>query len=142
MADEKIVNIEDFFTEDSEEQGVWFEPKIKGIPCGFEFLVTGVGTDENIANTERFDKAMAETENIKDPIERVKKQKIIDANRVAEFIKGIRAAEGCKVFTDKKPVEYSVPLIQKILLKSPLIKLEIIRFAKETANFIKRETNA
>lgn len=141
MADKNIVNLEDFFTDDNEQDGIWFEPKIKGIPCGFEFLVTGTGTDENIANSERFEKAMAETEDIKDPIERVKKQKILDANRVAEFVKGIRASEGHEVLSGGKPVEYSVPLIQKILLKSPLIKLELIRFAKDTANFIKREKN-
>lgn len=141
MAGKNIVNLENFFTDDNEKDGIWFEPKIKGIPCGFEFLVTGTGTDENIANSERFEKAMAETEEIKDPIERVKKQKVIDANRVAEFVKGIRATEGNEVFSDGKPVEYSVPLIQKILLKSPLIKLELIKFAKDTANFIKREKN-
>lgn len=141
MANKNIVNLEDFFTDDNEKNGIWFEPKIKGIPCGFEFLVTGTGTDENIANSERFEKALSETEDIKDPIERVKKQKILDANRVAEFVKGIRATEGHEVLSGGKPVEYSVPLIQKILLKSPLIKQELIRFAKDTANFIKREKN-
>lgn len=141
MANKNIVNLEDFFTDDNEKNGIWFEPKIKGIPCGFEFLVTGTGTDENIANSERFEKALSETEGIKDPIERVKKQKILDANRVAEFVKGIRATEGHEVLSGGKPVEYSVPLIQKILLKSPLIKQELIRFAKDTANFIKREKN-
>ena len=138
----KNINIEDFFTDDNEKEGIWFEPRIKGVPCGIEFLVTGTGTDENVANTERYDKAMAETEEIKDPIEKVKKQKEIDANRVAQFVKGIRAAEGSEVQYGGKPLEYSVPLIQKLLLKSPLIKMEIIRFAKDTANFIKREKNA
>ena len=138
----KKINIEDFFTDDNEKEGIWFEPKIKGVPCGIEFLVTGTGTDENVANSERYEKEMAETEEIKDPIEKVKKQKEIDANRVAQFIKGIRAAEGSDVQYNGKPLEYSVPLIQKLLFKSPLIKMEIIRFAKDTANFIKREKNA
>lgn len=141
MAGKNVINLEDFFTDDNEKDGIWFEPKIKGIPCGFEFLVTGVGTDENIANSERFEKAMAETEDIKDPIERVKKQKVLDANRVAEFVKGIRATDGHEIYSGGKPVEYSVPLIQRIIFKSPLIKLELIRFAKDTANFIKREKN-
>lgn len=138
----KTINIEDFFTDDNEKEGIWFEPKIKGVPCGIEFLVTGTGTDENVAGTERYEKEMAETEDIKDPIEKVKKQKEIDANRVAQFIKGIRAAEGSELKYGGKPLEYSVPLIQKLLFKSPLIKMEIIRFAKDTANFIKREKNA
>jgi len=138
----KSINIEDFFTEDNEKEGIWFEPKIKGVPCGIEFLVTGTGTDENVAASERYEKAISESEEIKDPIERVKKQKELDANRVAEFVKGIRAAENSDVKYQGKALEYSVPLIQKLLLKSPLIKFEIIKFAKDTANFIKREKNA
>ena len=138
----KNINIEDFFTEDNEKEGIWFEPKIKGVPCGIEFLVTGTGTDENVAASERYEKAITETEDIKDPLEKVKKQKVIDANRVAEFVKGIRAAEGSVVKFEGKPLEFSVPMIQQLMLKSPLLKLEIIKFAKETANFIKREKNA
>lgn len=138
----KLINIEDFFTEDNEKEGIWFEPKIKGVPCGIEFLVTGTGTDENVALSERFEKEMAETEDIKDPVERIRKQKELDANRVAQFVKGIRAAENSDVKYAGKPLEYSVPLIQKLLQKSPLIKFAIINFAKDTANFIKREKNA
>lgn len=138
----KKINIEDFFTDDNEKEGIWFEPKIKGVPCGIEFLVTGTGTDENVAGTERYEKEMAETEDIKDPIEKVKKQKEIDANRVAQFVKGIRAAKDSEVQYNGKPLEYSVPLIQKLLFKSPLIKFAIINFAKDTANFIKREKDA
>ena len=136
------VNIEDFFTEDHEAEGVWFEPKIKGQPCGIEFLVTGTGTDENIAGTERFEKAVSDLEDIKDPIEKSKKYKVLEANRVAEFVKGIRASESEDVKFGGKPLEYSVPLIQQIFLKAPLIKMEVIKFAKDTANFIVREKNA
>lgn len=141
MADKKVVNIEDFFTVDNEKNGIWFEPKINGVPCGIEFLVTGTGTDENVANSERFDKAIAETEDIKDPVEKARKRKELDANRVAEFVLGIRSADGNDVLFGGKPLESSVPLIQQILLKSPLIKNEIVRFAVKTENFIRRKKN-
>lgn len=142
MAEKKTINIEDFFTVDNEKEGVWFEPKINGIPCGIEFLVTGKGTDENIARSERFEKTVAELQDLKDPLERIKKLKQADAERVAEFIKGIRASDGNEVLFGGKPLEYSVPLVQQILLKSPLIKDELTDFASETTNFIKREKNA
>ncbi len=137
----KTINIEDFFTEDRSRDGVWFEPKIKGVPCGIEFLVTGTETDENVAYGERYEKEINATEEIKDPVEKAKKQKILDANRVAEFVKGIRPAENSELAYQGKPLEYSVPLIQKILLNAPLIKFEIVRFAKDMSNFMKREKN-
>ena len=140
--EEEVVNLEDFFTLDNEKSGKWFEPKINGSPCGIEFLVTGKNTDENVVNSERYDKAVAEAEDIKDSFERTKKKKELDANRVAEFVIGIRPAEGKKVLFGGRPLEYSVPLVQQILLKSPLIKEEIVRFAVDTVNFIGREKNA
>ena len=140
----KTIDIEDFFTEDNEDSGVWFEPKIRDVngdlvPCGLEFLVTGKNTDENIAGTERYEKHLQELEDMKDPIEKAKKQKELDANRVAEFVKGLRVVDGYKVNFGGKEIEYSKPLVQKIFLKSPLIKIEVINFVMKTANFIKRE---
>ena len=140
MSEKKTVNIEDFFTDDNEKAGIWFEPKIDGEPCGIEFLVTGAGADDNLIENERYEKAMAEAEDIKDQKERVNKKKEIVAERIAALVKGIRAAnEGEELKFGGKPLEFSVPMIKQLMLKSPLIKLEIVRFATKTANFIKRE---
>ncbi len=136
------VNIEDLFTEERAANGVWFEPRIKGQPCGIEFLVTGTDSDENVAYGERYDKQRAELEDLKDPVEKAHKMKIIDANFVASYVKGVKSADGCETLFGGKPLEYSVPFIQELLLKAPLIKMEIVRFARETANFMKREKNA
>jgi len=139
--EKQTINIEDFFTEDREEEGVWFEPKVNGESCGLQFLVTGFGSNENAAGAERYDKERDELDELKDPVEKVKKRKELDARRVAEFIKGIRAADGCEVNFGGKPIESSRPVAEKIFLNAPLIRDEIIRFAKTTTNFIKREKN-
>ena len=138
----KTINLEDFFTEEREKEGVWFEPRIKGVPCGIEFLLTGRSTDENVAGGERYDRAVAELDDIKDPLEKSKKQKELFANRVAEFVKGIRPVEGSAVMYCGKPLEYSVPMIQKLLLQAPLITGQIFNFVTDTANFMKRKNNA
>lgn len=140
--EERVINIEDFFTAEREEEGVWFEPIVNGIPCGIEFLVTGANTDKNAAQAERFKKQRAEIEVLKDPEERSKKLKEIDAKRAADFIHGIRPAEGCKINFGGSALEYSKPNIEKIMFGAPLIRVEIIGFAYETANFMKRENNA
>lgn len=138
----KKINIEDFFTADNEVSGIWFEPKIKGTRCGLEFLVTGKDTDENIAATERYEKKHAELEDYKDPVEKAKKAKELDAKRVAEFVKSMRVAEGCDVNLGGKELVYSPELVEQIFLKAPLIKAEIVKFVMDTTNFIKRENNA
>lgn len=135
----ETINLEDYFTTDHEKEGVWFEPNIKGKPCGIQFLVTGTDTDENIVNAERFQKAIDELDDIKDNIEAANKRKVLEANRVADFVKGIRSAEGAKVLFGGKPLEYSKPMIQELCLKSPLIQNEILKFAVKTENFIRRK---
>lgn len=137
----ETINLEDYFTADAEKEGVWFQPKIKGTLCGIEFLVTGTDTEENMVNAERFQKAIDELNDIKDNIEAAKKRKELEANRVAQFVKGIRAAEGKEVLFGGKPLEYSETMIQQLCLKSPLIQNEILKFAVKTENFIKRKKN-
>ena len=95
MAEKEVINLEDFFTTDNEKEGIWYEPKIGGIPCGIEFLVTGRGSDENVANSERYDKDVAGAEDIKDPVERAHKKSVLDANFVATFVKGSRSNTPC-----------------------------------------------
>ena len=138
----KTINLEDLFTEEREKEGVWFEPKIRGEGCGIEFLVTGRSTDENVAAGERYDKAVDELEEMKDPIEKSKKQKELFANRVAGFVKGIRPAKDSELMYNGKPIEYSVPMIQKLLQQAPLICGQIFSFVTDTANFMKGEKNA
>lgn len=136
------INVEDFYTEVYENEGRWFQPIVKGNPCGIEFLVTGMGKDENLVSQERYEKEMAKLEELKDPIEKVKKQKQLDAKHVASFIRGIRAAPGCEGMINGQPIEYSVPFIEEFMFNAPLIKIQIIKFARETTNFIKGEKNA
>lgn len=138
----KTIDIENFYTEDNEKNGVWFHPIINGEPSGIEFLVTGKNTDENIAASERYEKNLKELETIKDPVEKAKKSKELDAKRVAEFVKSLRVAEGFEVNCGGKPIQYTPALVEQIFLKSPLIKIEVINFVMKTANFIKREKNA
>ena len=138
----ETINLEDLFTEEREKEGVWFEPKIKGKRCGIEFLLTGRSTDENVAGGERYEKALAKLDDMKDPIEKSKKQKELFANRVAEFVKGIRPAEGKELYFNGKPLEFSVPTIQKLLQQAPLITGQIFSFVTDTTNFMKGESNA
>jgi len=140
--EKRVVHIEDFFTEKYEKEGIWFEPKIRGISCGIQFLVTGVGTDENIANEERFSKTRDELEEMKDPVEKVKMLKKLDAQCIASFVKGIKAAEGCETDFGGKPLEYSAPFIEDLFYNAPLIKLEVAKFARDKANFIKGKKNS
>jgi hypothetical protein len=134
-------NLEDLFTADNEEKGVWVEPIIDGEGIGIELLLTGPDTDENAANAEHYKKQLDELEKNKDPIDKAKKRKDLDAKRVAQFVKGIRAANGSEVLFNGKSLEYSIPLIETFFLKAPLVQQWVLQFVFNTANFMKRKKN-
>lgn len=137
--EKKVINIEDFFTTKNEEEGMWFEPSIEGIPCGIEFLVTGLHAEENVSKMEHFDKLQSDLSKIKDPIERAKETKRLDAKRVASLVKGIRPTEDCEIDFEGKPLEFSIPLIEELFYQSPLIKLAVADYSLKTVNFMNRK---
>lgn len=139
--EKRKVHIEDLFTSENEEKGIWIEPVINGKGIGIELLVVGGGTDEAMADDEHYESLYTEAEQIKDPIQRKHKQMEVDAERCARLVKGIRPAKNCDVDFGGKEIEYSVPFIEELFLKSPLIKKYVATFASKTANFIKRESN-
>lgn len=133
----KVINLEDFYTEKNEEKGVWFEPMIDDKPCGLEFLMLGIHSEEAIANMERYDAQMNELyETEEDKAVIAKKEKEIDAERVASITKGVRAAGGKELQKDGKPFEFSTEAVKEFYLNTPVIKLANIEFALKSSNFM------
>jgi len=139
----KTINIEDFYTEENEKKGVWHEPVIDGEPCGLEFLLIGIHTDEAVKNMEYYDGLVDELQNDKDisEEEREKKLQEIDAERVASLTKGMRAANGAVLQKDGKDVEFSEDLVKEFYLNAPFIKMNNIEFSLKTSNFMKKKTS-
>lgn len=132
-----VINLEDFYTEKNEENGVWYEPEIDGKPCGLEFLMIGIHSEEAIANMERYDAQMNELyEKETDKSVISKKEKEIDAERVASITKDVRAAGGKELRKDGKVLEFSLEAIKEFYLNTPVIKLANIEFALKSSNFM------
>jgi hypothetical protein len=106
-------------------------------PCGLEFLMLGIHSEEAIANMEHYDAMMNELyETEKDKSVIAKKEKEIDAERVASITKGVRAAGGGELRKDGKVLEFSTEAIKEFYLNTPVIKLANIEFALKSSNFM------
>ena len=136
------IDLEDFFTEENEKNGMWHEPVIDGTPCGLEFLIIGIHTDEAAKNMEFYDGLIDEVQNNKNISEadRDKKLSEIDAARVASSTKGMRAKNGATLRKDGKEVEFSEELVKEFYFNTPIIKMDNIEFALKTSNFMKRKS--
>lgn len=129
-----VINIEDFYTEENEKKGVWHEPVIDGEPCGVEFLLIGIHSEEAIKNMDKYDQILEEMSEE----ERKEKEGEIDAERVASLTKGVRGANGEKILVEGNEVKFDFEFIKKLYLNAPLIKMDNIEFAIKTSNFMKK----
>ena len=139
MENKKIVNLEDFFTDVNEREGVWHEPIIDNIPIGLEFLLIGIHSEEAIKKMEEIDektKAVREDKKI-DADKQEEELKQLDALRVAVLTKGIRCTDGSELHVNGEPLEFSEEVAQKLYYNSPDIKMDCVDFVLKSSNFMK-----
>lgn len=132
------INIEDFYTEENEKTGVWHEPVIDGTPCGLEFLIIGIHSDEAVKKMDYYDELLDKLRNEPENV-RYEKEREIDAERVASITKDIRATNGATIVENGEPIEFSLEFMKKFYLNTPLIKMDNIEFAIKTSNFMKKQ---
>lgn len=135
--EKKTIDIENFFTEKREREGVWHEPVIDGNPCGIEFLLIGIHSEEATSKLEALDKKSEEIR--KSQIEESDKEiKLddLDAERVAVITKDIRAKNGAELMFEGKPFKFSVEAIKDFYKNCPSIKMDNIDFVLKSSNFM------
>ena len=142
MAEKNYIDIEDFYTDDNEKNGLWHEGMVDGEPSGLVFQMIGIHSDEAVAKMEHYDRLTKELrEKEKDPEIRAAKEREIDAERVASLTKGLKCADGRGIRKGGKEVDFSIDLVKEIFLHSPLLKMDCIEFSIKTANFMNRKKN-
>lgn len=137
MEQRKVINIENFFTEENERKGVWHEPVIDDIPCGIEFLLTGIHTDEATIELTKIDeKSEKIRESTMDESEKEKLLDDLDAERVAVITKGIRAKDGSQLVKNGKPIEFSKEFAKEFYKNCPAIKMHNVDFVLKSSSFM------
>ena len=137
MEQKKVINLEGFFTEENERNGVWHEPLIDGEPCGIQFLIIGIHSEEAIEKMDYYDKLLDELQE-NDESKRIQKEKEIDAERVASITKGIRAADGSVLKVDGEDLKFSMEFMKRFYMEAPMIKMDNVEFAVKSSNFMKK----
>lgn len=138
--EKKVFDIENLFTEKNEREGVWFEPVFEDVHCGVEFLLIGVNSEEASTAMIRFDELADKIRGSKNE-DSVKEQKLreLDAERVASFVKGIRATDGSELqLAGETVTDSNVKKVAKeLFINSPDVKLACVDFVLKSSNFMK-----
>lgn len=138
--EKKVFDIENLFTEKNEREGVWFEPVFEDVHCGVEFLLIGINSEEASTAMIRFDELADKIRDSKDEdSEKEQKLRELDAERVASFVKGIRATDGSELQLAGEAVTDSTvkKVAKELFINSPDVKLACVDFVLKSSNFMK-----
>ncbi len=137
MEAKKILNIENFFSEENEKKGVWHEPVVNGRGCGLEFLLIGMNSEEAQKETARV-KELSDKIKLEDisDTEKYKKFRELDAEVIAALTKDIRAKNGAELQLAGKKVDFSRGFAKQLYLLSPDLRELNTEFVLKSSNFI------
>lgn len=137
----EVIRIENFFTRENEENGVWYEAVINGQPTGIEGLVLGANSTTAIVAQNQFNKEVEEQKLIEDFEEKTVQYELSCAKRAAAVVQKLRAKGGKQLsFGDKTSLDKSD--IEKIMLNSPALAACFISFSGRNSNFLEGKKNS
>lgn len=136
--EKNFINIEDYYTEKNEREGVWHEPVFGGKGCGLELLLIGIHSEEAIQKMTEYDEKSEKVKNSElSDEEKEKKLDELDAERVAVLTKGIRAKDGSDLMKGGKPFVFTMEAVRELFLNNPDMKLDCVDFILKSSNFMK-----
>ena len=137
----ETIRIENFFTRDNEENGVWFEAVVNGQKTGIEGLVLGSNSSSAIIATNQWNKEVEEQKLIEDEVERNAAYELSCAKRVAAIVSKLRGKDGKGIsFNGKTNLDKSD--IELIMLNSPALAASFLNFSNRNANFLEGKKNS
>lgn len=134
----KVINLDDFFTKDRQENGVWFEPEINGTGAGFELLVIGSESDEAAVIFADYEKDLNRIRSIEDSVKSNEESRRSMAKVASKLTKNIRGVDGAVVKLGDKEISFSEETMKIIFYNVPSLALEVARFARKDSNFMKK----
>ena len=163
-AEVETIKIENFFTRDNEENGVWFEAVVNGQKTGIEGLVLGSNSSSAIIATkgegiirnifpnhltiytgklmEMGGKIkLLDPKLIEDEVERNNAYEISCAKRVAAIVSKLRGKDG-KDLSFRGKTSLDKTDIEMIMLNSPALAASFLNFSNRNANFLEGKKNS
>lgn len=116
----KVIEITKFFNITREKEGVWYEPKINGVPLGLELKVLGPAAEAVRKASVEYDKAHEKVEELfkKEPGKALDMEQEALAKRAAACVVGIRGKDGNTITIDGKPLVFSDEFAERLFFEN------------------------
>lgn len=131
----ETLNVAKFFSKKNEEEGIWYEPKVRGVGVGFEVKVYGPNSTAAAIAQDKYQKAKDEISKVEDLKAKNEATDKMLAEYAAALVCDIRALDGKQLVNDDEtPV--TIKDIKNILYNAPVLASDIARFETNQNNFL------
>lgn len=131
----QTLNVSKFFSKQNEEDGIWYEPKVRGVGVGFEVKVYGPNSTAAAIAQDKYQKARDEIAKVEDLKAKNEATDKMLAEYAAALICDIRGMNGVELVNDDDtPV--TIKDVKNILYNAPIIASDIARFETNQNNFL------
>lgn len=130
----ETLNVAKFFSKKNEEDGIWYEPKVRGVGVGFEVKVYGPNSTAAAVAQDKYQKARDEIAKIEDLKAKNEATDKMLAEYAAALVSDIRGIKLELVNEDNTPV--TIKDIKDILYNAPVLASDIARFETNQNNFL------
>lgn len=135
---EETFEISDLFTKEQEDNGVWYEPEVRGRPFGIKFKVIGNESAEGSVIINALMKELDKIKSMEDNAEKADKERQITAKHISKLVKDMEATrEG--VLLHGNPIRYNQDNVYDIFYNALYICNDVYAFARRSTNFIKEK---
>lgn len=130
------INISQFFSKQNEEEGKWYEPKVRGVGVGFEVKVYGPNSSAASMAQDKYQKARDEINKISDEKAKIEATDKMLAEYAAALICDIRPIGNKKLTMTENGPEVTIKDIKEIMYQAPILASDIARFESNQNNFL------
>lgn len=135
---EETFEISDLFTKEQEDNGVWYEPEVRGRPFGIKFKVIGNESAEGSVIINALMKELDKIKSMEDNAEKADKERQITARYISKLVKDMEATrEGVLLYGN--PIRYNQDNVYDIFYNALYICNDVYTFARRSTNFIKEK---
>lgn len=132
---ENVLDISKFFSKDNEEEGKWYEPKVRGVNTGFEVKLYGPNSSAASVAWDKYQKANDEIAKIEDVKAKSKAKDKALVEYAAALISDIRGKDDVKL-VNKDGSAVTVKDVENILYNAPVIASDIAKYQTNQNNFL------
>ena len=133
----KVINVGDFYSKDNEENGMWYEAKVRGVGTGIEFKLFGPNSSASAVAQDKYQKARDEIAKIEDVKAKNEATDKMLAEYAAALVCDIRGKDGQELQNeDGTPV--TVKDVYTILFNAPVLASDIAKFETNQNNFLSK----